>query len=324
VYDFGKVNSGEVVKHDFVFTNIGTATLEIRDVRPGCGCTTAGTWDKQVEPGKTGIIPLQFDSTEFFGKVTKSAMVMCNDAGQSDVVLDITGTVWTPIQVMPSMLTFNVSSEIPTNVTKIVRLVSNLDEPITLSDLQCTNRAFNAELKTVRPGKEFELAITAVPPFISSPVLAPVTLKTSSPEMPVINVSAHVIVQQPVAVMPAQINLPPGPLLAGLNIPIAIRSTGTNALALSDARVNVPGLGLRMQEVQPGRLFTLRVDFPAGFQIKADQKVEVTVKSNHPKTPLITVPVMHLQRPAVPVGTQSASSQVQVVPAQAASPAGGK
>ena len=35
VYDFGKVSSGEVVKHEFVFTNIGTATLEIKDVRPG-------------------------------------------------------------------------------------------------------------------------------------------------------------------------------------------------------------------------------------------------------------------------------------------------
>src|SRR5213594_2894703 len=28
VYDFGKVNSGELVKHSFVFTNVGTATLE--------------------------------------------------------------------------------------------------------------------------------------------------------------------------------------------------------------------------------------------------------------------------------------------------------
>ena len=60
VYDFGKVNSGAPVKHTFVFTNIGTATLQILDVHPGCGCTTAGTWDKQVEPGKTGSIPLEF------------------------------------------------------------------------------------------------------------------------------------------------------------------------------------------------------------------------------------------------------------------------
>ena len=73
VFDFGKVTSGEAVRHDFVFTNIGTDTLEIKEVRPGCGCTTAGNWDKRVEPGKTGAIPLQFNSAGFGGTVTKSA-----------------------------------------------------------------------------------------------------------------------------------------------------------------------------------------------------------------------------------------------------------
>src|SRR5207247_9850118 len=83
VYDFGKVNSGEVVKHSFVFTNIGTATLEIKDVRPGCGCTTAGTWDKQIEPGKIGSIPLQFNSANFGGMVMKQATVLCHYLSQS-------------------------------------------------------------------------------------------------------------------------------------------------------------------------------------------------------------------------------------------------
>ena len=72
VHDFGKIKLGDVVKHSFVFTNTGKALLEISDVRPGCGCTTAGTWDKKVEPGKTGIIPLQFNSLGFSGTVTKS------------------------------------------------------------------------------------------------------------------------------------------------------------------------------------------------------------------------------------------------------------
>src|SRR5438552_12990450 len=133
VYDFGKVSSGELVKHTFVFTNIGTATLEIKDVRPGCGCTTAGTWDKMVEPGKTGSIPLQFNSANFGGTVMKQATVTCNDPSQSNVVLQIKGTVWKAIEIAPSMAVFNVSSEAQTNDTKIVRIVSNLEEPLVLS-----------------------------------------------------------------------------------------------------------------------------------------------------------------------------------------------
>src|SRR5262245_20732698 len=58
-FDFGKARTGDSVKHTLVFTNIGDATLEISNVRPGCGCTTTGEWTKKVEPGKTGTIPIQ-------------------------------------------------------------------------------------------------------------------------------------------------------------------------------------------------------------------------------------------------------------------------
>src|SRR5437016_6651524 len=211
VFDFGKVSAGELVRHDFAFTNTGRALLEITDVRPGCGCTTAGTWDRRVQPGKTGLIPLQFNSANFNGKVTKSATVTCNDPGKSNLVLEITGTIWKPIEVSPPMVVFKASDDTQTNDTKVVRIVNHLDKPLTLSDLQCTNSAFKAELKTVKPGNEYELHITAVPPFTSHSINGLVSLKTSSPTMPTINVSAYVMVEQAVMVTPTQITLPPGP-----------------------------------------------------------------------------------------------------------------
>ena len=321
VYDFGKVTSGELVKHTFVFTNIGTATLEIKDVRPGCGCTTAGTWDKVVEPGKTGSIPLQFNSANFGGTVMKQATVTCNDLSQSNVLLQIKGTVWKPIEVTPTMAVFNISSEAQTNDTKVVRIVSNLDQPLTLSDLQCTNSSFKAELKTVKEGKEFELQITAIAPFNSPSVVAPVTLKTSSTNMPVINVSAYAVVQQPVTVAPSQIILPPGPFTNVVHHVITIRNSGTNSLVLSDANVNVPGTEVHVQETQPGRSFNLSVDFPAGFEVKAGQQVEVSVKSNHPKFPLIKVPVFQPQRPPTAAALQGVSPATRVVPAKPPAPA---
>src|SRR5215510_7123219 len=56
VYDFEKVTAGDVVKHTFIFTNTGNQTLELTDVHPSCGCTTAGDWTRKVEPGQTGLI----------------------------------------------------------------------------------------------------------------------------------------------------------------------------------------------------------------------------------------------------------------------------
>src|SRR6266498_1814720 len=213
-FDFGKVNSGDVIKHEFVFTNTGTATLEIKDVRPGCGCTTAGIWDKRVEPGKTGVIPLQFNSVSYSGTVGKSTTVSCNDPGQSNVVLVMKGSLWKPIDVTPSMAVFNLSTDILTNQSRILRIVSNLDEPVELSEPQCTNRVFQMELKTVRPGKEFQLHVTAVPPFPPTPITVPVTIKTSSPKIPTLNISAFLRVQEPIQVTPNQITLPMGSLKA--------------------------------------------------------------------------------------------------------------
>jgi hypothetical protein len=117
--------------------------------------------------------------------------------------------------------------------------------------------------------------------------------------------------------------LPQGPLTNASHSVVTIQNTGTNSLVLSEPAVNVPGAEVHVQETQPGRLFSLTVDFPVGFQAKVGQKVEVTVKSNHPKFPLIQVPVFQPQPPAAPPTIEKASSPSQVAPAKAASSAPG-
>src|SRR5580704_9355879 len=52
VYDFGKVQAGELVKYSYVFTNSGDQPLEVSNVQPSCGCTTAGDWSHKVMPGE--------------------------------------------------------------------------------------------------------------------------------------------------------------------------------------------------------------------------------------------------------------------------------
>lgn len=291
-FDFGRVHSGDVVKHTFVFTNAGDAVLEIKDVRPSCGCTTTGSWDRQIAPGRTGAIPLEFNSSGFQGEVGKVVAVLCNDPAQSNVTLRLKATVWNAIDVTPGNVVFNVSSDGESRETRVVRIVSNLEKPIELSDLQCTNRAFQPELRTVRAGKEFELHLTAVPPFNSGPGIGAVTMKTSAAEMPAIFVAAYLMVRQAVAVSPDPIRLPSGRLSGAMSITVSVRNNGTNALALSDASINLPGATVRLQELQPGRIFSLMLTLPAGFEVRPDKKVELTVKSNHPKYPVITVPVL--------------------------------
>jgi hypothetical protein len=320
VYDFGKVNQGEVVKHEFIFTNTGSATLEIKEVRPGCGCTTAGTWDKIVEPGKTGIIPLQFNTANFGGTLTKSATVTSTDPNHSNVVLQITGTIWKPIDVTPTMATFSFTSGDQSNDTKVVKIVNHLDEALTLSDLQSTHPSFRPELKTVTPGKEYEIHVTAIPPFTNRTTMSAITVKTSLPKTPVLSVTAYAMVQPEVAVQPEQLYLPGGPLAAPMSPSISIRSSGTNSLVLSDPTITAPGAKVEVREAQPGHLFNLVVSFPAGFQL-SNHTAEVSVKSNHPKFPIIKVPIVQPQTaPAIARPVPSAPGSVRVVPSKLGPP----
>lgn len=299
VHDFGRIPSG-MARHDFMFTNTGTALLEIKEVRPGCGCTTAEKWDSKVEPGKTGVIPLLFNSTGFSGAVAKAATVRCNDPGGSNLVLLIKADVWNPIEVKPATVVFIPSGEGQTNETRIVRIVSKVEEPVELSGLECTNRSFRAELKTVQPGKEFELLVTALAPFLENRINTAVTLKTSTPLRPSITVGVYLSVQPPVTIIPNMVSLPPGPLTNAVRHVLAIQNTESNRLVLSEPAVNVPGATAQVLETHPGRFFDLTVEFPVGFQAKLGQKVEVTVKSNNPRLPLIQVPVFQPQPDAAP------------------------
>ena len=321
-FHFGKITAGEVVRHDFLFTNVGSAVLTIKEVRSGCGCISADNWDKTVEPGKAGKIPLQFNSASFNGTTSKSLAVLCNDPARASVLLTVKGTVWNPIQVTPSSALFNLSSEQLTNETRVLRIVNNMEEPIELFDPNCTNRSFRAQVKTIRIGKEFELRITAVPPYSSVPLTAPVTVRTSSPQVPVIQANAYLMLQRPV-VKPDQIVLPPGPLTNAVHSMVTIRSSGTNGLSLSDVRLNVLAGVVRTQEIQPGRFFTITVDFPVGFQVEPGRTVELTAKSNHPNLPLVRIPVVHAQL-TVPAATRDASAGIPLTPPKAVSPVAGE
>ncbi len=292
VHDFGRMDAGSVVRHDFVFTNTGNAVLEIAGVRPGCGCTTAGTWDKRVEPGQTGRIPLQFNSTGFSGTVVKSAVVSCNDRTQSNVVLQLRATIWRPIDVNPASAYFHVSGEARTNETRVVRIVNNLEAPLTLSEPDCSNRSFRVALNTIKAGKEFELWLTVLPELLSTFVQGQVTLRTSSTNMPLLSIPVYANVQPVIQVTPSRITLPAGPLPGAIQPAVTVRNTGTNFLTLSEATINLPGAGVTLRELQPGRVFTVAVSVPAGVQLQSTQKVEVTLKSNHPKFPELRVPVL--------------------------------
>ena len=299
LYDFGRARAGDPVKYTYVFTNTGDAKLVINSVQPQCGCTTAGDWTKQVEPGKTGVIPIQFNTSAYNGPVFKQVTVNCNVTNQPLLFLQLKGTVYKPFEVIPQMAVFNVTAE--SQATPMILTITNhMEEPLFLSPPTVNNHIFSAELITNTPGKGYQVKITTVPPLPGSgSAMGHMTLPTSWTNTPTISVTLVANIQPPVIVTPAVINLPPGPLPNPMTNSVLIHSLqGTNLLSLSEPKVNAEGVEVQIRQNQPGRSYTALLEFPRGFEVPANQPVEFVVKTGHPKLPEVKVPVRQMPRPA--------------------------
>ena len=79
-YNFGNVDQGVTLEHEFHFTNSGEGLLTIKDVHASCGCTGVIMGEKkEFEQGEEGMIKITFNTSGRSGKNTKYVSVTTND-----------------------------------------------------------------------------------------------------------------------------------------------------------------------------------------------------------------------------------------------------
>jgi hypothetical protein len=91
LYDFGKIQQGRPVTHEFEVTNQGPDLLKIENVQASCGCTTP-TWQKTpVAPHKSTRIGVGFNAAAD-GPFEKTITILYN--GGQTKTLTIKGNVY--------------------------------------------------------------------------------------------------------------------------------------------------------------------------------------------------------------------------------------
>ncbi|HZM06287.1 MAG TPA: DUF1573 domain-containing protein [Candidatus Saccharimonadales bacterium] len=311
-YVFGKIMAGDVVKYTYVVTNVGDQALEISKVQPSCGCTTAGNWSHRIEPGQTGDIPVQFNSGNFHGDVTKTITVTSNDKLSPMQVLTLKGTIWRQIDVNPQYAYITVVPGEESNATTTIHITNQGDDAVTVSDPRCSHPSFVAVLKTVAAGKSYDLVVRAVPPFANPTTSCNISVKTSLARMPVITVAVYAVSQPALAVAPLQIMLP-GLIDRWTTNVVSIMTHTSKPVVLSDPEVNDKRVSVQIKEVVPGRRYTLAAAFPPQYRISPGQRIAVTIKSDNATQPTVTVPVNQLPHPAMhpPAISQARSAPPQ-------------
>jgi hypothetical protein len=94
-YNFGEIQQGESVTHDFILKNTGDADLLISAAKGSCGCTVP-QWPKTpIAKGEEAAIKVTFNSAGRSGKQNKTVTLVTN-AIPNTKVLTINGNVIVP------------------------------------------------------------------------------------------------------------------------------------------------------------------------------------------------------------------------------------
>jgi len=290
-HDFGSTWVGPPLKHSFKITNSGDAPLEISRVKPACGCTIAGNYPKTLAPGETGEFPFSMASSKLRGHFEKAVTIGSNDPVTPELRLMLKGEVKRYVEVTPPSASFaRITTQEPQE--RIVNIANNTDNPLQLTLQQPTDSKFKAELVEKTPGKQFDLRISAVPPFEPGNLRTTITLKTNIPEQDEVTVDVNGVVPTRLEVQPSVVVVNParGEDTTGVSRVVRFTNYGKNPVKVLEATVDDPSITVNVSERKAGESYTIQVQMPPGYQPPATGK-SITLKTDDTEQPTIAVPI---------------------------------
>jgi hypothetical protein len=299
VKDMGKVAQGDVLSVDFAIVNEGDETLEIKAVRPTCGCTVAD-FDREIEPGKTGYIKAQLETRDFSGPISKSILVMTNDPQDPTATLVIKTEVHPYVQVLPrALVRFNAVQHEP--MEQKITVVADED----VKDFKVTGVKSSVPflLAAVEPvaadqllaGKspqQYEITLTMEEKPPVGPVNAVLEIETNHEKAKTVPVKVFGVVRALLHVTPSQVQF--GSVEArkqpGRNVIVVNNRTGGVKVNVTGAAVDDSAFDADVVTIEQGRRYqvtiTVKQDASAG-----PRDAVLTLETSDPEFPKLEVPV---------------------------------
>ncbi len=287
VHDFGEVWVSDPLNHSFVIRNAGKSRLEIKKVKPTCGCTLAGNHPQFIEPGESGQFPFRLNTNKIKGKFTKAISVITSDPENKTITLRLTGVVKQYVDVTPQTVQFGRVKE-DTVVSETLTITNNTDTPLKLSIDEKTNpQCFKGKIKELIPGKKYELTVTAQPPFRTGINRFPLKIDTNIPNQQQLNIFC-------IATLPERLQIKPDRLIVSASAKtesvrkLWFTNNGEKPVKVTKASCGNPGVKVEKNDVEEGKKYLIVVTIPPRFKPGKDEAV--VVETDDPEKPRITIP----------------------------------
>jgi len=296
VKDFGVVNKGQRVTHEFQIRNDGEAVLLITEVRPSCGCTVA-EYDKTVAPGATGKVKATVDTRNFKGGIAKSVRVFTNDPANPQIDLVIKANVRSQIEVDPGYARFIAVYGEPQKTSvqsvwsgdrrelQILEAVS----PYPFVKVSYQEAKEDERHKGVA-GRQWQVEVKLDEDAPVGPMADFIVLTTNHPKLKTLRIPISGFVRPVMSVTPRIADFGRRELSEPQTASLEIRNLSSAAVDLGQITTDIAGLDAEIEPLEEGRLFKVLLTLQPGMA-KGDFEGLVTISTNSTKQPTVEVSV---------------------------------
>jgi len=154
VYDFGKVGPRQKLNGEFKFTNTGDETLKITNVQKCCGAVI-NLDKKELAPGESGVLKVQYTSSSMPSKITKKLYVSSNDKKLPKATLTIKAETVLKVDYEPKRIKLLLKDE---NADCPPITIESVDgKPFSIASFQVTNDGMTADFDSSVKATKFVL-----------------------------------------------------------------------------------------------------------------------------------------------------------------------
>lgn len=298
VFDAENVSRGEKVTVEFLVENRGTANLEIREVRPSCGCTVA-SFDSTIPPGGKGKVVAALDTSDFDGAISKTVTVVSNDPKNPQLVLTIKAKIVTHVMAKPGRARFvYVQTLEPGTITQTL-WAPDFQEEFRVVDVRSPYPFLKSAIREAAEnerdpdgvGRQWKVDLTIQPNADVGPLREYLVILTNHPQQKEVRIPISGFVRPLMHATPEELDL--GELTLSGSEPfeteLVLVNFGNETIDVTSIESDRKGISAEARATELGRRFRILVRVTPEIG-KGDVKGVLKVRTTSPKKPVYEIP----------------------------------
>ena len=285
-HDFGSVPRGAQLSHRFVISNIYAVRMEITSIKSGCGCVTASSAKRVLEPRESTTIDVTMDARRFTGPKTVGITVTVGPDFISSAQLRVSANSRADIVFNPGQVSFGTVTRGQQASQAIdVEYAGVLEWQVTEASAKDLPVEVSLNELYRRPGQVgYRVRVTLKADAPVGVLKGDLFLKTNDPASPILPVLVEGVIQSNLTVAPATLSL--GVVKIGETLRRRVVVRGNKPFRV----LGVEGLGEDMSLDPPPSAAPAPVQvvsFKCVFRKAGDFKNEVKIKTDMQDAPVV-------------------------------------